>query len=164
MGEWSRAELEAAFEHYQSEVRRASGLGDWTIFAELFTEDATYVEHVYGEFHGREEIQAWITETMSTFPGNAMPLFPIKWYVVDEDRGWIVADIINRMADPGDGSLHEASNITILHYAGGNRFSREEDVYNPMRFMTMVTGWGRRARELGTLPPDGGAWLESMRA
>jgi len=117
---------------------------------------------VYGEFQGRDAIRKWITDTMSTFPGNVMPAFPIKWHVIDEERGWIVADIINRMADPGDGSVHEASNLTVLHYAGDNQFAREEDVYNPMNFMKMVKGWGRRAQELGTLTPDGEAWLKSM--
>jgi hypothetical protein len=160
-GRWSRRELEDAFEHYQSEVRRACAANDWNIFADLFVEDATYLEHAFGEFRGREAIRGWITTTMSSFPGNSMPEFPIKWHVVDEERGWVVCDVINRMADPGDGSIHEASNITVLHYAGDNHFSHEEDAYNPMRFMAMVTGWCERARDLGTLAPEGAAWLRS---
>ena len=159
---WTRAELEGAFEHYQSEVRRACAAHDWNIFAELFTEDAVYVEHMFGEFHGRKAIRDWITGTMSTFPGNSMPAFPIKWHVLDEERGWVVCDIINRMADPGDGSVHQASNLTVLHYAGDGHFSYEEDAYNPMSFMTMVKAWCLRAKELGTLPADGAAWLESV--
>jgi hypothetical protein len=164
MGKWSRAELEAAFEHYQSEVRRACAANDWSIFADLFVDEATYFEHMFGEFRGRDAIRSWITATMSAFPGNSMPAFPIKWFVIDEDRGWVICDVINRMVDPGDGSVHEASNITILHYAGENQFSREEAVYNPMSFMTMVKGWCEHARSLGTLAPDGVAWLESVGA
>ncbi len=162
MGRWSREELESAFEHYQRQVRQATAETDWNHFADLFVEDAIYEEHVYGQFHGRDEIRPWILETMKAFPGNAMTSFPAKWHVVDVDRGWIIADVVNVMADPGDGSVHEASNITILHYAGDMKFSHEEDVYNPMRFLTMVQGWGRRAAELGTLPADGAAWLQSM--
>jgi hypothetical protein len=162
MGRWSRAELEAAFEHYQSEVRRAIAEDDWGIFADLFTEDATYVEHLFGRFQGREAIRAWITRTMKSFPGSSMPAFPIKWYVIDDERGWIVCDIINRMADPGDGSVFEASNITVLQYAGDNLFSSEEDVYNPANFQSMVESWAARARQLGTLPSEGAAWLQAM--
>ena len=48
---WTRGELEAAFEHYQEQVRQAAETGNWSLFADLFTEDATYVEHAYGTFH-----------------------------------------------------------------------------------------------------------------
>ena len=52
------------------------------------------------------------------------------------------------MADPGDGSVHEADNVTILHYAGDGLWSYEEDVYNPAHFATMVQGWlDRRSQQ-----------------
>lgn len=154
------AELEAALEHYQHTVRRASENRDWTLFAGLFTEDADYNEHAYGRFHGRDRIAAWAVRTMTTFPGNCMDDFPVRWSVFDADRGWIVCEIRNLMRDPGDGSRHETSNTTILHYAGENLFSYEEDVYNPMNFAQMVAGWARVADAHGTLPDDGRAWLD----
>ena len=85
-----------------------------------------------------------------TFPGNAMPDFPVTWYVIDEERGWVVCEVQNRMADPGDGSIHEAANLTVLHYAGDGRWSYEEDAYNPAHFATMVKGWIDRKKSLGT--------------
>lgn len=162
MGRWSLDELEQAFDRYQSEVRRACATADWSVFADLFSEDATYIEHLYGHFRGREAIRKWITQTMSEFPGSSMTAFPPKWHVVDEERGWVVCDIINRMADPGDGSVHEASNITILHYAGGGEFSLEEDVYNPTDFLLMAKAWCQRARDLGSLPAEGEQWLQMV--
>lgn len=150
--------LEDAFEQYQATVRRASAEQDWTLFAGLFTPDATYDEHAYGQFRGRAEIEAWAVRTMTSFPGSAMVAFPVKWAVFDEERARVVCDIRNLMRDPGDGSVHEASNITILHYAGDGLFSHEEDVYNPMRFMAMVAGWVRVAETHGTLGPDGREW------
>jgi hypothetical protein len=65
------------------------------------------------------------------------------------------------MQDPGDGSVHEATNITILTYAGDNQFSKEEDVYNPARFAVAISGWARIADAHGTLPPDGQAWMDA---
>jgi SnoaL-like domain len=156
---FSRDELESAFEHYQTIVRRAAAAHEWTLFAELFTEDATYNEHAYGQFSGRPAIAAWAVRTMTTFPGNAMVAFPITWYVLDAVRGWIVCEVQNVMPDPGDGSLHQSPNVTILHYAGNDLFSHEEDVYNPMRFMAMVSKWAAVAREHGRLPEDGRPWL-----
>jgi SnoaL-like domain len=154
-----RDELEAAFEHYQATVRRASAEGDWTLFAELFTEDAGYQEHAYGRFSGRPAIAAWAIRTMTTFPGNAMVAFPISWSVVDEERGWIVCEVQNVMADPGDGSVHQSPNLTILHYAGDDRFCFEEDVYNPMRFIAMVARWAAVAQAHGRLPEDARPWV-----
>jgi len=84
---------------------------------------------------------------MAEYPGNAMPEFPIEWSVIDEERGWVVCQVWNRMEDPGDGSIHQEYNITILKYAGDGRWSYEEDVYNPMRFGTMVAGWERAKQD-----------------
>ena len=159
---FSRAELKEALAAYEAVGARAAVTHDWNPWADQFTEDATYVEHLFGRFNGREEIRGWITKTMTTFPGSRMPTFPIEWSVIDEERGWIVCQIANVMEDPGDGSLHQASNITILHYAGDGLWSLEEDVYNPAHFLTMVQEWCRRAEELGTLPDDARAWRDAM--
>jgi ketosteroid isomerase-like protein len=141
MGQWSRDEIEAAFVTYQERAAEAGRTGDWAPWAALFTEDATYFEHLYGEMHGRAAIEAWIQRTMHEYPGSDMPFFPIEWHVVDEERGWVICHVWNRMRDPGDGSVHQEGNITILHYAGGGQWSYEEDVYNPMRFGTMLQAW-----------------------
>jgi len=70
-----------------------------------------------------------------------MKYFPHEWTMIDEERGWVVAQIWNRMADPGDGSLHQAYNITLLKYAGNRKWSYEEDVYNPAHFGEMIKAW-----------------------
>lgn len=159
MGRWAKAELEEAFEAYQATVRRCVAASDWSHFADLFTPDATYDEHAYGRFEGREAIRSWVVRTMSAFPGSAMTSFPPRWHVVDEERGWVVCDIRNLMPDPGDGSVHEASNLTVLHYAGDGRWSHEEDAYNPMRFLTMALDWCAVAAEHDRLTPGAQEFL-----
>ena len=148
MGRWTRHEIEQAFDNYRRLALEAGESGDWNPWVDQFTADATYVEHHYGTFGGREAIRRWITTAMSSYPGNAMPHFPIEWYVIDEDRGWVVCQVWNRMADPGDGSVHQAYNLTVLHYAGDGQWSYEEDVYNPASFATMVSAWTARKAEL----------------
>jgi hypothetical protein len=63
------------------------------------------------------------------------------------------------MADPGDGSVHEEPNITILRYAGDGLFSNEEDVYNPARYLPMVQAWAKIADAHGRLPEGGSEWV-----
>jgi hypothetical protein len=53
------------------------------------------------------------------------------------------------MADPGDGSVHQAYNFTLLKYAGDGLWSYEEDIYNPSHFMEMIAGWQKVKAELG---------------
>jgi hypothetical protein len=157
-----RETLQRAFEGYVAAVEEICRTGEWTRFADLFTEDATYCEHVYGDFSGREEIRPWIVRTMTTWPGSAMVAFPPAWAVFDPETSRVVCEIRNLMRDPGDGSVHEASNITILTYAGDGLWAREEDVYNPQKFADMVRDWSRVAREHGTLPPEGAALLAAL--
>jgi hypothetical protein len=148
MGKYDRAEIERAFDHYQEVALEAGTSGNWRPWADLFTEDATYVEHVFGRFGGREAIYNWIQKTMSTSPNDQMKYFPIEWYMIDEERGWVTCQVWNRMVDPGDGSLHQEYNFTLLKYAGDMKWSYEEDIYNPQHFGAMLKGWQERVDSL----------------
>ena len=150
MGRFSRQEIEEAFENYQRVALRAGTTGDWDAWADLFTEDATYVEHAFGTLGGREAIRRWITTTMAQPPNAQMRYYPVEWYVIDEDRGWVVAGIQNRMEDPGDGRVYQAINFRLLKYAGNGRWSYEEDIYNPLRFSKMIQAWQAHRAELGS--------------
>ena len=153
------AELDAAFADFQRTVAEIGVSRDWDRFADLFTTDADYVEHALGVMRGREEIRAWIWKTMTAFPGSHMTGFPALWHVADPSTARVICEVDNPMRDPGDGSLITATNITILTYAGDGLWSREEDVYNPMRFATMTARWARVAREHGNLSEEGAAFL-----
>ncbi len=155
-------EIAKAFAAYQETVADITQSGDWARFADMFTQTASYEEHAYGTFSGREEIRSWVLETMTAFPGNAMTSFPIAWHVVDAPTNRVICEVRNLMPDPGDGSVHEASNLTILTYGGDGLWSREEDIYNPMRFAKMSVRWARVAEEHGRLSEEGQAFLRKM--
>ena len=154
MGRFSRQEIEEAFDRYQQAALKGGTTGDWNEWADLFTEDATYIEHLYGTMGGREAIRKWIHDTMSQPIHDQMIYFPVDWYIIDDDRGWVVYQVWNRMKDPGDGSLHQAYNFTLLKYAGNGLWSYEEDIYNPEHFRTMIRGWLARKKELGETQQD----------
>ena len=148
MGQFTRQELEDAFAQYVRDGDIAGQTGDWSPWADHFAPDAVYWEHSFGRFHGREAIRAWITKTMAAYPGKRMNQFPVEWHVVDEDHGRVVMYVQNRMQDPGDGSVHESPNVTILVYAGDGLWASQEDLYNPNNFIPMLQGWEQRVKEL----------------
>ena len=45
--------MKSPFQKYQETALAAGTSGDWNPWADLFTQDATYVEHLFGEFGGR---------------------------------------------------------------------------------------------------------------
>lgn len=146
MARWKRKEIEKAFEKYQAAALKGAQTKDWTDWANCFTEDATYFEHHYGKFWGRDKILSWITETMTAGFALHMTAFPITWYSIDEEKGWVICEVMNRMEELGDGKIYQEPNITILHYAGNGLFKYEEDAYNPANFGVMITAW-KAARE-----------------
>lgn len=141
MGEHTRDEIEQAYAHYRATAAEAGASGKWDTWADLFTEDAVYVEHLYGRFEGREAIRTWISTTMTEPLNREMTDFPADWWVIDEDRGWVVCAVWNRMQDIGDGQLHQAINWSLLKYAGDNQWSYEEDIYNVSEFADMIKGY-----------------------
>lgn len=141
MARWTSDEIMQAFDTFQAAALKGAQTQDWRDWANCFTEDATYFEHHYGKFWGRENIFKWISETMAPWPVNEMTAFPIVWHSVDLEKGWVFCEVMNRMSDLGDGLIHQEPNLTILHYAGNGLFSYEEDAYNPENMGNMIGKW-----------------------
>ncbi|TWG90041.1 SnoaL-like protein [Nocardioides sp. J9] len=158
---FSAAEITEAYAAFHEQVAGFAATGDWAGYADLFTPDAVYVEHAMGTFHGREEIREWVVRTMTSYPGRLMTGFPISWQVVDEQQARLVCEVLNPMPDPGDGTVLTEPNITIMTYAGDGLFSREEDVYNPLRFHAQARKWARIAQAHGNADEDVLAWLDT---
>jgi hypothetical protein len=141
MGKHPREEILAAFEVYKQARDEASRTGDWSIWANVFTEDAHYIEHAYGELHGREAIREWITKVMAPFPRMT---FPQDWWVLDEERDAIVFQCQNQFPQPFDenGTPFQFPNWSRLVYGGSGLWKSEEDIYNPARDAPRVfTAW-----------------------
>jgi ketosteroid isomerase-like protein len=157
---YTRNELSAAFAAFEETLARAAESHDWDPWLEHYTEDIEYIEHAMGTMHGREAIRAWIWETMTAFPGNVMTSFPTTWSVIDEARDRIICEIDNPLKDPGDGTIIGETNISILTYAGDGKWCRQEDIYNPLRFVRAGQKWCKKAAQLGTLPDDAAEWMQ----
>ncbi|MFV0495138.1 nuclear transport factor 2 family protein [Mycobacterium sp.] len=154
-----RSELTSAFERFERTVGDAARTHDWDAWVQHYTPDVEYIEHAAGTMRGRDEVRAWIRRTMTSFPGSHMVAFPALWSVIDEPTGRVIMELDNPMRDPGDGSVISATNISIITYAGDGLWCRQEDIYNPLRFMRAALKWCRRAQHLGTLDEDAARWL-----
>ncbi|MCV7366213.1 polyketide cyclase [Mycolicibacterium duvalii] len=156
---FTRAELVDAFTAFEATVDRAARTRDWDPWVDQYTDDVLYIEHAAGTMRGREEVRPWIWRTMESFPGSYMTSFPSLWHVVDDATGRIICELDNPMRDPGDGSVISATNISILTYAGDGKWSRQEDVYNPLRFIAAAVKWCKKAEACGTLTDEAAEWL-----
>jgi hypothetical protein len=159
---YGRAELTAAFEEFEKTVGRAAETRDWDPWLQQYTPDIEYVEHAAGTMRGHDEVRAWIWRTMTEFPGSYMTSFPTLWSVIDEPTGRVILELDNPMRDPGDGTIISATNISIITYGGNGLWRRQEDVYNPLRFVKATMKWCRKAKELGTLPDEAARWMEQF--
>ena len=66
------------------------------------------------------------------------------------------------MRDPGDGSIHQQPNISVLKYAGDGLWSYEEDAYNPMNFVPMVRGYIEASKNLASISDDAVEFARKM--
>jgi hypothetical protein len=120
----SRDEVESAFRRYYT-------LGpineDWAAFAQLFTDDAKYLDHKYGLFTGPSEIAQYIERAMSSAPQLYAAL---EWYNIDGDR--VVYKTINRADNPQVGAEPFGYiSIQVITYAGEGKWSAQEDWWVP---------------------------------
>ncbi len=143
MGQWSRAEIEAAFAEYQRKAADAGASGDWREWADQFTEDATYIEHHYGRVPGAGRPSTVDQlDACPSIPASDMPEFPIEWYMIDEDRG--LGGLPGLEPHAGSRATAPSTRSTTSPCSSTpetGQWSYEEDIYNPMRFGAMVAGW-----------------------
>ncbi len=120
----SRDEVARAFDHY---LEVGAYGRDWTAWANLFTEDAVYIEAQYGTFVGRAAIRTWITGVMAGVPDMYFP--PVQWRLIDAGQVCFCIDnAYPNPRDPGGAPIAFAS-VTYLQYRDG-LWSREEDIYD----------------------------------
>ncbi len=133
MARYDREELEQAFRRYW----QTGAVGeDWDAWADLFTEDARYVEHVLGNLEGREAIRAWIKPIMAQY-GELYTVY--GWHMVDEEQGRVVVYMQNRRDHPSGQGTIDFPGITILEYAGNGHWRSEEDYWAVPRAQAATT-------------------------
>jgi ketosteroid isomerase-like protein len=138
-------EILATYQRYVDTRNRVEkGELPWDALAGFFTDDATFIDPAWGRIEGIQAIRRFLVDSMA---GLEDWEFPHEWAMVDGDR--LIARWQNRL--PGrraDGTPYQAPGYSFLRYAGGGRFSYEEDLLNMVHI-------GELIRESGWKPPAG---------
>ncbi len=131
---YSNIEVTRAFAEFQ---RLGAQNLDWPAWAALFTDDATYIEHCLGKFHGANAIRDWLVKQMEPV---APMTFSLDWQIVDPP--YVAFNIWNHMPDPaGTGTMYSFSNLSLMIYAGNGKWRWEEDFYSPANSADTVMAW-----------------------
>jgi ketosteroid isomerase-like protein len=135
-----REEVRAAVDAYLALRERIdAGDADWPDMAELFTDDATYIDPAWGRVDGIEHVRAFMAESMA---GLEDWRFPIDWVAIDGDH--VIVKWTQLL--PGtraDGTPYANSGLSDLTYAGDGKFSRSEDFLNMLHVYEVIeeSGW-----------------------
>jgi ketosteroid isomerase-like protein len=146
---FDRAEIDAAVRAYLDTRDVCSGDGDWSRMDQYFTDDAVFIDPAWGRVEGLDEMRA-------TVFGPAMEgledwTFPTDFYAIVDDDTVIVKW---RQRFPGtDGTIYEQSGCSTLVYAGGGKFSYEEDLLNMAHVLEDITASGWRPSGTAHIPP-----------
>jgi ketosteroid isomerase-like protein len=143
-------EVQAAVAAYVDlRERIARGEATWTALADLFTDDVVYIDPAWGRVEGIAELRTFLDESMR---GLEDWDFPIEYTATSGDT--VVVKWTQQL--PGtrpDGRRYEQSGYSTLVYAGGGRFSYEEDLLNMVHVLEDLKASGWRPRTGFVSPP-----------
>jgi ketosteroid isomerase-like protein len=140
-----------ATHHRYVERRRKIEAGElgWDSLADFFTDDATFVDPAWGRVDGKDNIIKFLAESME---GLEDWTFPLEWELVDGDC--LVTGFQNRL--PGrraDGSYYQAPGVSRIVYAGGGKFSFEQDLLNMPHILELIKESGWMPKKAMNAPP-----------
>jgi ketosteroid isomerase-like protein len=136
--------------YIECRARIEAGELGWDALAAFFTDDATFVDPAWGRIDGRANIVRFLRESME---GLEDWTFPLEWELIDGDclvTGWQ-----NRL--PGrrsDGSYYQAPGVSRIVYAGGGKFSFEQDLLNMVHVLELIKESGWRPKTKLHAPPQ----------
>jgi ketosteroid isomerase-like protein len=140
-----------ATHHRYLEQRKKIEAGElaWDALAEFFTDDATFVDPAWGRIDGKDNIVRFLRDSME---GLEDWTFPLEWELVDGDS--LVTGFQNRL--PGrraDGSYYQAPGVSRIVYAGGGKFSFEQDLLNMVHVLELIKESGWMPKKKMNAPP-----------
>lgn len=145
-----RDEVIAAVDAYvELRARIHRGEADWTALADMFTDDVVYIDPAWGRVEGIDELRVFFDESMR---GLEDWDFPIQFTAVEGDQ--VVVKWLQQLPTRrADGERYAQSGVSTLVYAGGGKFSFEEDLLNMSHVLEDLAESGWRPRDGFIAPP-----------
>lgn len=144
------AEVRATVDSYVAlRAQIEAGEATWVDLADFFTNDAVYIDPAWGRIQGIAEIRTFLVDSMRGLEGWR---FPIRFAAVEGDE---VVTVWTQVL-PGqraDGRPYEQTGVSMLRYAGGGKFSFEEDLLNMTQVVEDLGKSGWRPGPGFTPPP-----------
>jgi ketosteroid isomerase-like protein len=137
-------EVQAALAAYVALRERIErGEATWTDLAEIFTDDAVFIDPAYGRVEGLDAIRRFLDESMR---GLEDWRFPIEFTAVDGDN------VIIKWTQVLPNGRRQ-SGYTRLIYAGEGKFRYEEDQLNMVHVLDDMKSMGWRPAANFVPPP-----------
>ena len=134
------AEIRATVDAYVAlRGRIEAGDATWIDLAEFFTDDAVYIDPAWGRIQGIDEIRSFLVDSMR---GLEDWRFPLRLAAIEGDEVVTVwTQVLPGTRD--DGKPYRQTGVSILRYAGGGKFSYEEDLLNMAHVLEdlAASGW-----------------------
>ena len=134
------AEIRATVDAYIAlRARIEEGDATWIDLADFFTDDAVYIDPAWGRIQGIEEIRAFLVDSMR---GLEDWRFPMRFAAIEgDDVVTVWTQLLPGQRD--DGQPYQQTGVSILRYAGGGKFSYEEDLLNMAHVLEDLgaSGW-----------------------
>ena len=119
-----------------------AGTKPWSALTDFFTDDAVFIDPAWGRFQGKKAMSTFLDDSMA---GLEDWEFPEQWTIVEGNR--VVSFLYNRLpGSKADGSHYDVPTVSILHYAGGGKFSYDLDILN-------MAELGEALLDSGWMPP-----------
>jgi hypothetical protein len=123
MDESRRQEIIEAYGRH-SEARQAQ---DWHSMADLFAEDASYFDPIFGWHKGREEIRRFLCAAAD---GLAEREFREVWWLADDKRVVLYWECTRPGEESPVGGGPQYHGMTTLRYAGSGLWDQQMDIYD----------------------------------
>ncbi len=119
------------------------GNAQWSALADLFTEDAAYIDPAWGRIEGRENIRQFFEDSMLGLTGHGWST-PENWMMAEGPR--VVSQWDQILGDREDGTPWFVAGLSILYYAGDGLFCYSHDMLN-------MTHIGQTMKAMAWRPP-----------